>query len=69
MKKTINIEGMHCSHCAGLVNIQLYGIKEVIDVKVDIRDKTAIVILKSDVANNILISAVEKAGYKVASVN
>lgn len=69
MRKTINIEGMHCSHCAGLVNIQLYGIKEVIDVKVDIRDKTAIVILKSDVANNILITAVEKAGYKVASVN
>ena len=69
MRKTIYIEGMHCSHCAGLVNIQLYGIKEVIDVKVDIRDKTAIVILKSDVANNILISAVEKAGYKVASVN
>lgn len=69
MRKTIFIEGMHCSHCAGLVNIQLYGIKEVIDVKVDIRDKTAVVVLKREVANNILISAVEKAGYKVASVN
>jgi len=69
MKKTIYIEGMHCSHCAGLVNIQLYGIKEVMDVKVDIRDQTAIVILKNDVANNVLASAVEKAGYKVVSVN
>lgn len=69
MRKTIYIEGMRCSHCAGLVNIQLYGIKEVMDVKVDIRDKTAVVVLKREVANNILISAVEKAGYKVASVN
>jgi len=69
MRKTIFIEGMHCSHCAGLVNIQLYGIKEVMDVKVDIGDKTAIVVLKSDVANNVLALAVEKAGYKVVSIN
>jgi copper chaperone CopZ len=69
MRKTIFIEGMHCSHCAGLVNIQLYGIKEVMDVKVDIGDKTAIVVLKSDVANKVLALAVEKAGYKVVSIN
>jgi copper chaperone CopZ len=69
MKKTIQIEGMHCSHCAGLVNIELYGIKEVIDVKVSIGDKTAIVVLKSDVSNIVLTKAVEKAGYKVVNIN
>ncbi|KAF0224463.1 MAG: heavy metal transport/detoxification protein [Erysipelotrichaceae bacterium] len=69
MKKTIFIEGMHCSHCAGLVNIELFGIKEVIDVKVSIGDKTAIVVLKSDVSNIVLTKAVEKAGYKVVNIN
>lgn len=69
MRKTISIEGMHCSHCAGLINIQLYSIKEVMDVKVNIGEKTAVVVLKNDVANNILSSVIEKAGYKVVSIN
>lgn len=69
MRKTISIEGMHCSHCAGLINIQLYNLKEVMDVKVNIGEKTAVVVLRNDVANNILSQAVEKAGYKVVSIN
>ncbi len=69
MKKTISIKGMHCSHCAGLVNIQLYSIKEVVDVKVDVRDQRAIVTLKSDVDNNVLTKAIEKAGYSVVMIN
>jgi len=69
MKKTIHIEGMQCSHCAGLLNIQLFGIKEVIDAKIDIRDKTAIIALKNDVDDSILIRAVEKAGFTVSSIN
>lgn len=69
MRKTISIEGMHCSHCAGLINIQLYSIKEVMDVKVNIGEKTAVVVLKNDVANNILSSVIEKAGYKVVSIS
>ena len=60
---------MHCSHCAGLVNIQLYSIKEVVDVKVDVRDQRAIVTLKSDVDNNVLTKAIEKAGYSVVMIN
>lgn len=69
MIKVINIEGMHCSHCAGLVNIELYGIKEVINAKIDIRDKTAIVNLKANIDNSILVRAIEKAGYKVSSIH
>jgi len=68
MKKTISIKGMHCSHCAGLVNIQLYSVKEVIDVKVDVRDQRAIVILKSDVDDRVLTQAIEKAGYSVEMI-
>lgn len=69
LKKTISIEGMYCSHCAGLINIQLYGIDEVLDVKVDIGNKNAIVLLKKDVANDDLKSAIEEAGYKVVSIH
>ena len=68
MRKTISIEGMHCSHCAGLINIQLYGLKEVTDVRIDIRDKTAIVTLKNDIDNSVLTDAIEKAGYSVVSI-
>jgi copper chaperone CopZ len=68
MKKTISIKGMHCSHCAGLVNIQLYSIKEVIDVKVDVRDQRAVVILKCDVDDSVLTRAIEKAGYSVEMI-
>ncbi len=68
MKKIISIKGMHCSHCAGLINIQLYSIKEVADVKVDIKEQRAIVALNGDVENEVLIRAVEKAGYIVEMI-
>lgn len=68
MRKTIHIEGMNCSHCIGLVNIELYALKEVRDVKVDIRDKTAIVTLTKDINELWLINAIERAGYRVTSI-
>ncbi len=68
MKRTIHIEGMHCGHCAGMVNIELYRIKEVVDAKVDIGDKKAVVSLSRDVDPQVLINAVVKAGYKVTSI-
>ncbi|KAF0222715.1 MAG: Copper-exporting ATPase [Erysipelotrichaceae bacterium] len=69
ISKKISIKGMHCSHCAGLINIELYSIKEVMDVKVDIRDQQAIVRLKQDIDNALLIRAVEKAGYMVEFIS
>jgi copper chaperone CopZ len=69
MRKVIQIEGMHCGHCAGLVNIQLYGLKEVMDVKTDIGTKTSIVTLSRNVDNTILSEAIEKAGYQVISID
>lgn len=68
MRKTISIKGMHCGHCAGLVNIQLYSIKEVVDVKVDVRDQRAIVTMTSDVDDVVLTRAIEKAGYSVEKI-
>lgn len=68
MRKTIHIEGMHCGHCAGLVNIRLFDLKEIIDVKTDIGLKTSVVTLTRDIDHDVLIDAVEKAGYKVTSI-
>ena len=68
MKKIVHIEGMSCSHCAALVNIELYRIKEVTNAKVDVRDKTAVVTLSIDIDDSIIRNAVEKAGYKVTDI-
>lgn len=69
MKKNISIKGMHCSHCAGLINIQLYSIEEVIDVTMNFQDQKAIVLLKADVDDEVLIMAIEKAGYSVEAIS
>lgn len=68
MKKIVHIEGMSCSHCAALVNIELYRIKEVTNAKVDVRDKTAIVTLSIDIEDDLIKNAVEKAGYTVVDI-
>ena len=68
MKKIVNIEGMSCSHCAAMVNIELYHIPEVSNAKVDIRDKTAIITLSIDVDDSIIRNAVAKAGYKATDI-
>lgn len=68
MKKIVHIEGMSCSHCAAMVNIELYRIKEVTNAKVDVRDKTAIVTLSIDIEDSTIRNAVEKAGYSVTNI-
>jgi copper chaperone CopZ len=68
MKKNIAIKGMQCSHCAGLINIQLYSIAEVVDVTVNVQDQKAIVLLKADVDDEVFIKAVEIAGYSVEAI-
>ncbi len=68
MKKIVQIEEMSCSHCAALVNIELYRIKEVTNAKVDVRDKTAIVTLSIDIEDSIIQNAVKKAGYTVLDI-
>lgn len=68
MKKTMFVKGMKCSHCAGLVNIELYDLKEVVNVKVDIRDQTVVVTLSSEINDLWLINKVERAGYEVISI-
>ena len=66
--KIIEIEGMSCGHCSNKVETTLKELKEVKSVKVSLEDKKAEVILKQDVDNNVLKSAVEELGYQVMDI-
>lgn len=68
MFKTLIIDGMHCSHCVGIVNIELYKIKEVLDVKVDISTKRTIVRLTGPIPNDVFKQAIETAGYELLNI-
>lgn len=69
MKKVIEIEGMHCSHCAKAVEDELLAVAGVKKAKADEEKKNAVVALSKDVADSELKAAVEKAGFKPLSVS
>jgi len=63
--KTIFIEGMSCGHCSKRVEEALKSIDGVKSVSVSLEDKKAEVILKKDIANEILKSTIEDIGFEV----
>ena len=65
MKKTLMIEGMSCAHCSARVENALNAI-EGVQAKVELKKKRAIV--ETEVADDVLVKAVEDAGYKVTAV-
>lgn len=67
MKKTIEIDGMMCMHCKANVEKVLLSINGVSDVNVSLENKTAEVTLTEEIDNDIFISSIETAGYKVLS--
>ena len=68
MKKTVNIEGMHCSHCSGSVQKALEGISGVKSVKVDLKKKCAVVSHDGSIKEEDIKQAVTDAGFKVISM-
>ncbi len=67
MKKTILIDGMMCMHCKANVEKILLSIDGVSDVVVSLENKTAEVTLTKNIENNVFVSAIETAGYKIIS--
>lgn len=63
MKKIIAVSGMHCTHCSKAVEDALKAIDGVSKAKADHEKGTAVVNMKSDVDDKLLIEAVEKAGF------
>lgn len=68
MKITMKIQGMMCPHCEGRVRDTLNALDCVESAEVSHENDTAIVTPKGDCPKEVLISAVEGAGYKVISV-
>jgi heavy metal translocating P-type ATPase len=66
-KRTLSIvvEGMMCMHCVGRVKTALENVSGTNDVKVDLKKKTATLVVDSSVTEKDLKLAIENAGYKV----
>ncbi len=67
MKKTLVVEGMTCSHCEGAVKEALREVPEVLDVWVNLEEKT-VEVEGSDLVDKRLKEAVDQAGYEVTSI-
>lgn len=65
MEKILTIEGMSCMHCVARVENALNAI-EGVKAHVDLKKKRATV--EGDVADDVLVKAVEDAGYHVKKI-
>lgn len=65
--KEMKIEGMSCAHCQARVEKALNEIPGV-SAQVDLEKKTANVTLTEDLEDQVLITAVEDAGYEVVAI-
>ena len=68
MKKTINIEGMMCTHCEATVKKALEALDGVNEAVVSHEAGTAVLDMAADVDNDVLTKAVEDKDFKVLSV-
>lgn len=65
----LNIQGMHCSSCALIIEKQLKKLDGLIDANVNIVNQTATIVHNPGVQPTDLITAVAKAGYKATTAN
>ena len=68
MEKTMNIQGMMCGHCEARVKKALEALPEVASAEVSHEAGTAVVTLKSAVADDVLKKAVEDQDYTVTGI-
>jgi Cu2+-exporting ATPase len=69
IKKTIKIEGMMCGHCEKAVGGALGKLDGVVSTIVSFEKGTAIVLMSKEIADDVLIKAVEDEDYKVISIS
>ena len=68
MKKIMVIDGMMCAHCRKRVHDVLSALDGVVEVDVNLENKTAVVVCSKEIDDKILTDAVTNAGYEVQSV-
>lgn len=65
MVKVLDVEGMMCGKCQAHVQKALEGVAGVTSVEVSLEKKQAEVTMESEIADEVLSSAVTEAGYEV----
>ncbi len=68
MKVIMNVEGMNCNHCKMSVEKALNTVNGVVSAEVNLEAKNAIITLSKEVDDNILMNAVNEAGFEAISV-
>lgn len=68
MKKTINIDGMSCSHCVAAVTKALTSIEGTSNVEVSLDKKQATLDVTDAVNDNMLRDAIDDQGFDVVSI-
>ena len=68
MVKTIKIEGMMCMHCEASVKKALEAIDGITVNEVSHEKGIAIISLTKDIADELIIKAIEDKDYKVVSI-
>lgn len=68
MKKEMKIEGMMCGHCSGTVQKALEALDGVESAEVSHESGTAVVMLRSEIPDDVLKKAVEDHDYKVTDI-
>lgn len=63
MTKTLTIAGMSCMHCVNRVQKSLEALEGVTKVQVNLEAGKAVVDLDREIADKVLIDAVDEAGY------
>lgn len=68
MKKQIFIEGMICGHCSGRVEKALKALDGIVDAKVDLANKNAIIEMNDNLEDSLLRETIDDAGYDVVDI-
>ena len=68
MQKTLKIEGMMCMRCAAHIQKALAQIPGVSEVEVNLKKKTAMIVLTQETDNEVFVKAVEDAGYTLKKI-
>lgn len=68
MKKIITIDGMSCEHCKSSVESSLKALEGADSVKVNLKNKTAVVSMKNEIADNVFENAITELGFKPVKI-
>lgn len=68
MKKQIFIEGMTCGHCSGRVEKALKALDGIVDARVDLANKNAIIEMNDNIEDSLLKETIDDAGYDVVDI-